>query len=1073
MSTPQSILRGVLPLLLACLLGCKKELAEEQAPLSIIPVPREAELGGSRLLGEALIIVPRNPSELAGAAAEEINLRLRELGASFLRVAEAGSSHDNAWRGHRIELSVAPAEGVPRAPQGYMIDALDAARTRLVGRDEQGLFWAAVTFRRLLHADADGRIQLASARIRDWPDFPLRGVNRLASYYRERSERGLLAALKRSRDEPGRYADAYAYETKRAIDFLARLKLNLVWLPLGGIAEGLGDLAREAGGAGRADHFLATLRRATNHARARGIAVCDIVHCDVGTSPADDRDPALARCVLNRSQGRYHCWSLDAVIRRRAEDAARLYAGAGYGMIILQLPEGGGYTNPGYWRLRCKDCRARWGDGDRAAADAHLAAIWHRAFAEAAPGVALAVIQHPSDPAILLDPDSASYEPVRSYLAALHERLPNEPPVAVCVRESAPQAIAAFRQLFEGRPILAHWLIEGTGGESQWCPLFSSRARFAQTFSRMRDEDEGRGRAEKATANHANPRESEPGTRNPRPQARPPHPLGVLATSSSFAPVAAAAAAQYLWNADSPGAGPWPGEVDPGRDGAEGSEAFLALVPAFAAEAFGAKAGPPLAEAFRGCISPSYCLMPAEIARLAMQDNRAELMQEHYDALVRASGAIERVWQRFEAGERRLIFAETAPYFYGLSEQAARSRAWASHHLARLRALEALRRGEPRAAIAAELRDAILRVETDAALAERMDARLGKKPKAGKAEHNRWLAGSLRTRYEDTSRESLREPLQRLLDVLEGTRIEERDAPDATLPPLYLLPDDDREVALRSKGATAVSFVTYPTTGRRKTALQAEGLSVPWHDGFSVGFPAVDVADYVKAGGVLRFYANGGGTGHQQLLLRLYARDAAGATPADERPWPSVPLAEYLAIDDLEATWQLVTIPLARLLPPSYSKIAGFGITNVVSNEVCGPLWLDGLRVAAAGETIRVAVPVQEPPPQPPATEARVLACGVQASTYLTAEGLASRLMLGLKVVGNGSLSNLRIELRLLTPEGQLISAHQAVAAERIRTPWWSPTLRYSIDNLIPSAQLEMILSSDEVKATGSIIVRW
>ncbi len=1056
-------------LLLALLPACKKEPAEgEPAPLHTLPTPREMERGADQPLGEALLVLPPNPSDTVVAAAEEIHQRLRELRGAPLKTAPAGSPEAAAWRGRRIELAIAAkgaAAPVPEAPQGYWLDTTDAKLTRLVGRDEQGLLWAAMTFRRLLRKDRDGTLVLAGARIRDWPDFPLRAMNRLASYHRERTEHGLFEAMKRSRAEPGRYADAYVHDAKRTVDFLARLKLNLVWLSLSGVPTQADALARELGGADRAEVFLATLRHVTAYAQARGLAVCEVVSTAVGVSPEDDDDPEATRCVRNPTQRRYHCWTQDARTRHKAEQTALLLGKAGYTMAVVQLPDGGGYANPGYWDARCTLCR--W-SSDRAAADARLFALWHEAFRKHAPAVALAALQYPSDPAILLQPDDPCYEHMRGYWADLHKKLPTNPPVAVCVRESAQPAVAAFAQLFPDRPILVPWMVDATSGDHNWCPLYANRAHFAKTFR-------------------------EPGRTT-----------WVLGSSSSCAPLAAAAAAQYLWNPDAPGAALWPGdlnvELECGTAGwtslragarsvalaqdtagqasrATGTGGTLA---AFATEAFGHKAAPWLLDAFRGCTSPSYCLMPSDVARVAETPNTAARMRQQYESLVRASGGIERLWQRWEAGERRLILPDAAPYFCGLSEQVVRSRAWASYHLARLRVAEGLRTGEPRDPLAAELEGAIRRVEADAALATRTNARVANRPRAGKAEHVRWFAKSLRTRYDDTAYGRLTDDLRRVLRVLKGRMVELREAPDADPPSLPLLPDDGKGLTLRGKGATKASVVPYPTQGGSKAAIQAEGLTQPWHDGFAVGFPPVDVSRHLKANGVLRFYINGGGAGGQQLTFWLYGGtgvppvdDGTGKMPVPPPRWPWVSLADYVAVDDLEATWQLVSIPLDRLLPRGYTQVTGFGMNDATPGEVCGPLWLDTMYVAAPGQPVEADAQVQEPPAQPPATEARVLACGVQPSAYVTGDGMANRLLLALKVMGNGTLSDVRIALRFLTPEGKLIASHQAVAAARIRTPWWSPSLRYDLGVLVPEVRIEMALTSSEVNATGGADVRW
>jgi len=1022
-------------LALACSLpACRRDFEAEarHSPPGVVPAPRHFTQAGGQPLGPAALVVSDTPSDLVLSAAEEINLRLRELGEPPLRVVSGGSPDDAAFAGRRIALAIAPHAAGGR-PQGYTLDSTDPAFVRLAGRDAQGLLWAAVTLRRLLQADTEGRVTLASATVSDWPDFPLRMVNPLTRYPRERSEAGLLDALRRRPDEPGRYADAYAHETKAVLDFLVRLKLNLAWLPLGGVPHTLDALEAAAGRRERADAFLATLRRVTDYARARGVTVCEAVPCDAGVSPGDDADPEASRCALHHSTKRYYCWSLDGRTRRRAEQAARLFGQAGYGLVLLQLPDAR-YADANLWERRCQACRARWGE-DRAAADAHLLNLWHRAFRQHAPAVSLLAVPSPADPGILLQPDHPDHDRRRAYWASLHARLDAPESFALAVRESAQPAIQAFSRLVRPRPLFVLWNIDATAGDDAWCPLFSSRARHAVTFARAGSV------------------------------------AGVLATATSCSPLAAAAGAQYLWNADSPGAEPWPGDLDVERDGSEPAPFFGAALPSLLAAAYGDKAGPPLAEVFLGCVSPSYCALPGEVARLAETANSVSRMRQQYAALVRASASLERVWQRFETGERHLIYTDAAPAFYGLTEQVARARVWASYHSVHLGVAEALRAGRPRPAIAAELSDAIPRVAADAAAGRRLAARVAARPRAGAAEPSPWVARSLRALDSSEAEAALVGRLERLLKVVRGTTLELRESPEAATRSLPLVPKDGEGVTLRGKGAARLRLVRYPARGG--SAIQIEGLTQPWHDGAAVGFPAVDVARHLGARSALRFYINGGAAGGQQLTFWLYARGAGGDPAPPDTKWPYVALGDYVAVDDLEATWQLVSIPLDRLLPAGYTQVTGFGLNNATYGEVCGPVWIDTLYVAPDAKPVEVEVPVQEPPAQAPATEARVLAVGVQPTTAMAADGPVSRLMLALNVVGNGYLSNVRITLRVLDRDGEELLAREAVAAEQMRTPWWSPSIRCHLTRLVPKCRLEMTLASDEVRGTGAVDVTW
>jgi len=1005
-------------------------------PLRLIPMPPRVTRTPDQPLGRAALVLPPNPTAKMNLAADEINLRLRDLDATPLPVVTEGSDAEKRFKGRRIELTVTPAKDrTPTSEQRYYIDTRgDPKRSLLMGGDDQGLLWAAVTFRRMLARRDDGQLVVLGAEFRDGPQFPRRMMNRFTKYHREHTERGLYSAIKKG-DDPDAYAEGYVADGRRIIDFLFRLKLNLTWLPLYGVPSRLDELTEAIGGADKAERLLATLRRVTDYAAARGVAVCDVQMSHIGISPRDDADPAISRCVLHRSHKKYFCWSLDDLNRRKAEQTARFFARAGYTMITLHNVDGGGTADPAYWSRRCAHCRERWGD-DRAAADAHLYGLWHDAFRRIAPNVAFAAIQYPYNATILLQDTHPDYERTRAYWTSLHRRLPQDRFFSVCVRENVRPAIAAFYRIFATRPVLVYWMTDTVAGDHRWAPIFSSRVRYAKTFAQ-------RGRRD-----------------------------WVFAYSSSCPPIAAIAGAQYLWNADSPGGGLWPGGIDVDRDGSEPAVFFEELLPQFVAELFGKRAVPHLTDTFRGCISPSYCMLPADVARMCRIPNTAARMEQQYDALVRAYGGIERLWQRLEAGDRGILKPGCEPYLYGLSEQVGRTRLWASYHLAKLRVSEALRAGTEKQAILDGLQAALPQVRADAALAERMNTRTRGKPKGGRADLNRWLRKPLQQRYQNTAYHTLIGDIESLRDVIKGRVVELAEARGETTVPV--LPDSGAGLVLRGKGATKLSLVSFPTQGRGDTALQVEGLTQPWHDGLSVGFPPVDVPERLRSGGALRFYINGAARGNQQFTFWLYARDEAGTTTrAEEKGWMWVALRDHVAVDDFEATWQLVSIPLKRLLPEGFTRIVGFGMNNAVYDEVCGPVWIDTMYLCAGHEPVEREVAVQEPPPQDPATDARVTAVGVQPSSFVGGAGTESRLMLGLKLLGDGSLSNVRITLRFLAPDGALLRSERVVAAHRLRTPWWSPSLRFDLGRQVVRIRLEMILESHELKRSGSIAVTW
>jgi hypothetical protein len=509
------------------------------------------------------------------------------------------------------------------------------------------------------------------------------------------------------------------------------------------------------------------------------------------------------------------------------------------------------------------------------------------------------------------------------------------------------------------------------------------------------------------------------------------------------------------------------------RDGEQPTVFFRGQLPAFVSELFGPVVVKDMLETFRGCISPSYCLAPVEVARMCRVRNTVARMRQQYDALVRATGGLERVWQRLEAGEGGVLADDRVPYLNGLSEQTGRARMWASYHLAWMEAVDSHRRGQAEERIAADLDKAVERVEFDIDFTRRMLGRIRGELRFGQADLNRWVRSRIEERYYKTSAETLIQNLKQLQMVFRGRVVElgESDANAGTI--RSLLPESSGEVECTGKGAMEARMVDWPTQGGSGLALQLDGLTEAWKDGAAITFPPVDVSALSQRPSVLRFYVNGGGAGHQNLTFWLYARNGGQTSKEDEKDWQHVALSDYVDIDELEATWQLVSIPLERLLKPGFDTIIGFGVNNAVVGEICGPVWIDTMYVAETAEPVGRDVAVRRPPERGPAREAEIHVLGMQPSTFAGAEGTESRMMFGLKLTGDGTLTDAKVSVRVSTLDGRVLCAEQVFEAVRLRMPWWSPSLRYDLGAYLQDATLEVALASREVNRTITKSIRW
>jgi hypothetical protein len=309
--------------------------------------------------------------------------------------------------------------------------------------------------------------------------------------------------------------------------------------------------------------------------------------------------------------------------------------------------------------------------------------------------------------------------------------------------------------------------------------------------------------------------------------------------------------------------------------------------------------------------------------------------------------------------------------------------------------------------------------------------------------------------------------------VFRGRMVElgESDANAGTV--RALLPDSSGGIECTGKGALTASMVASPTQSGSGLALQLDGLTEAWKDGAAITFPPVDVSAWRQRPSVLRFYVNGGGAGHQNLTFWLYARSDGETTKDDGKDWQWVALRDYVDIDELEATWQLVSIPLERLLKPGFDTILGFGVNNAVVGEICGPVWIDTMYVAEAAEPVERDMAVRRPAEPGPARDAEIHVVGVQPTTFAGAGGTESRVMFGLKLTGNGTLTDAKVSVRVSTLDGRALCAEQVFEAVRLRTPWWSPSLRYDMGAYLQDATLEVVLESREVNRAVTKSIRW
>lgn len=142
-----------------------------RARAAVYPRPKSFEpLAGKFLISHALRVVVERAPEGGGAEAQHL---ANSIGSTIGRtprvlsgVARTGDVH---LRLHR------PADGVAEPAEGYALD-IGARGAQLTAASASGLFYAGRTLLALLRRSPDGTIAAPACRIRDWPDFPCRGL---------------------------------------------------------------------------------------------------------------------------------------------------------------------------------------------------------------------------------------------------------------------------------------------------------------------------------------------------------------------------------------------------------------------------------------------------------------------------------------------------------------------------------------------------------------------------------------------------------------------------------------------------------------------------------------------------------------------------------------------------------------------------------------------------------------------------------------------------------------------------------------------------------------------------------
>jgi len=422
----------------------------------LIPRPKELSVTGEQWAvadGQkplaTIVIIPQQAKCFIGA--EEINHRLGELGGPPLPILESDDPKVltkldlpiiiSECDGSKLTRAIIAENGVvisrkDPGEQGYVIRFLRFRGRPLIlllGSDQQGALYAAITMRWLIER-AGNRSLVTVARVRDWPDFKLRGISSLHQ---------MISSLPAAALKGVTRYDAL----KNQIDWMLRAKINL----LSDYVYGIDDVEQ-------LEHAVDWMQSINAYARDRGIIGEAFQMINVGNDKRNAGDQRFSGMM--HKGGRFFTWSDDELIRKRAHEIGEIVNRSNLGIVVLHCPDGGGPINPAMWNNRSVADRKRWGN-DRASADAHIFTLFHQEIKRINPTIRIVFVIYPYSARYLnFDMLRARYKGLtrdqfewagREYFRTIGPKLPKD--ATICVWISEPEYMDEFRSYFGDRPM--------------------------------------------------------------------------------------------------------------------------------------------------------------------------------------------------------------------------------------------------------------------------------------------------------------------------------------------------------------------------------------------------------------------------------------------------------------------------------------------------------------------------------------------------------------------------------------------------------------------------------------------
>jgi len=639
---------------------------------SIVPSPKEIRAAGEPVRVDGFRIVTAS-DERSRIGAEEINSRIEDLHGKALEVLELGPAlpagpviivapcHCEAPALEGLADDVTPAEP---GPQGYVIRSAgssDDLRLLLIGSDELGALYAAVTCRQLIMRQG-GEVVLQPAEARDWPDYKRRETGMAFSESLRSNWYAIIKAERDGNPEKAReLAQDFIQVQKRFFDWMLRAKMNLAWHSTN---------IRPGDAPENTSVVRAALKEIHDYGRARGIGALAGDTTAIGSSPRDDDNPDFKDVVYHRSHKRYFCWSRLEYHQRRARRAADWLAEGGYTGYYLHATDGGGWQNPALWQDRCALCRETYGD-DHARADAVVFGIYYREIKKRIPDLTFVAVVYPYtgrylDPEYVYQQASATMGEgaaarklaqdtagsLTGFVRRLDTLLP--PDVFVCIRESERRHLDLARQAWGDRRFQLYYEYAYWKG---WRPYFTTTPLWTKSMYYASHDDIMFG------------------------------PVGTWCELTQLL------GAECAWNVSRPGAGAFESgtwrELGTKRPPPPERAEFARRACRFW---FGEEAGPLMAPVFAENISHQFIAFPDDVLARTPIDDPIGTMAEQAQAATRAAASLDQLWDLQQRSQ--VLTGDRLGYFLNFRLMTHGARIVAAHRTRLMAARKAIRSGD-------------------------------------------------------------------------------------------------------------------------------------------------------------------------------------------------------------------------------------------------------------------------------------------------------------------------------------------------------------------------------------------